>query len=442
MAPETRYARSRDGVSLAYQVVGDAPVDLLYVPTFLSQVEQLWEEPRVARYFERIASFARLILFDRRGFGLSDPMARPPGLDEQMDDVLAVLDAAGSERAAVFAQLEAGPMAILFAATHPDRTSALILYATYARSTATDGYEWTDTAEQRGERMRRMVEEWGQGTTIDSVAPSLAGDPAMRRWMARLQRLSASPGTMRSMIAMSEGTDVRDVLPAIRVPTLVMHRTHDSLMDIRHSRYLAERIPGARYVELPGTDALLVAGDPEPALEEIEELLTGSRHAREPDRILATVLFTDVVGSTETAAVLGDRRWRDLLARHHDVVRRALSAHGGREVKTVGDGFLAAFDGPARAIRAAGAIVDAVGALGLPVRVGLHTGEVEVIGDDLGGMAVHIGARVVDRARAGEVLVSSTVKDLVVGSGFEFTDEGAAELRGVPGEWRLFRVAR
>jgi class 3 adenylate cyclase len=440
MPPQTKYACTADGVHLAYQVVGEGPIDLLYIPTWISQVEHLWEEPRIARFFARMASFARLILFDRRGCGLSDPVVTAPTLEEQMDDIAAVLDAAGSERAGLFATLEAGPMAMLYAATNPDRVTGLVLYSTFARATAAPGYDWTFTAEERAAHLEEVLARWGDGTTFAALAPSRAKDRTMMEWFARLQRLAGSPSVARQMLTMAGRSDVRDILPTIRVPTLVLHRRGDSMMDIRHSRYLAEHIPGARYVELEGTDNLIAAEDPTSLLEELEEFLTGVRPSHEPDRVLATVLFTDLVGSTNVAAELGDRRWTQLLGDHYAAVRRELDRFSGREVKTVGDGFLATFDGPARGIRAARAIVGSVSGLGLELRAGLHTGEVEVMGDDVGGMAVHIGARVMSRAGPNEVLVSNTVKDLVVGSGFEFEDRGATELKGVPGEWRLWAV--
>lgn len=441
MPPETKYTRAADGTHLAYMVIGDGPIDLVYVPTWISQIEHLWEEPRIARFFARFTEFTRLIMFDRRGSGLSDPIFQPPTLEEQMDDITAVMDAAGSERAAIFATLEGGPMAMMFAATYPERTTGLVLYATFARSVAAEDYPYADPEGERDARIEAVLQTWGDGSMLDGLAPSMTADRNLRDWMGRLQRLAASPGTARRMMTMAHVTDVRAILPSIRVPTLVMHREGDQMMNIGHSRYLAREIPGARYVELPGVDNLILLEDPDVLISEAEEFLTGARGTREPDRVLATVLFTDLVGSTERAAELGDRRWTQLLGAHYDAVRRELGRYGGREVKTVGDGFLATFDGPARAIRCARGVVESVGSLGLQVRAGLHTGEVEVMGDDLGGMAVHIGARVMGRAGADEVLVSNTVKDLVVGSGFEFDDRGTVELKGVPGDWRLWAVA-
>jgi class 3 adenylate cyclase len=434
-----RYAKSGD-FHIAYIVEGDADLDLVWIPPWISQVEYLWSEASLERVRERLGRFARLITFDRRGSGLSDPLSGAPTLEEQMDDVIAVMDAAGSERAAIVGTLEGGPMASLFAATHPERTEALVLYATFARATWAPGYEWAWTAEERAPHMAEAVAHWGEGLTAGAVAPTNWEDPGFREWAGRLERLAASPGTIERILELIGEFDVRDVLPSIRVPTLVIHRLQDSFIKIEHSRYIAGRIPGARLVELEGTDNMFSVGDSEAVLGEVEEFLTGQRHQHEPDRMLATVLFTDICGSTERAAEMGDRGWRFMLERHDALFRRALDRHRGREVKRTGDGFLATFDGPARAIRCASDVADAVASIGLQVRAGLHTGELEVMDGDLGGLAVHIAARVMDTAEPSEVLVSSTVKDLVVGSGIEFRDRGPHELRGVPGEWRLFAV--
>ncbi len=438
MQPETRYAKSGD-IHIAYQTLGDGPRDLIYVPTWISQVEHLWEEPRVAYFFERLASFARLILFDRRGSGLSDPVGGAPTLEEQMDDVLAVMAAAGSERAALLGQIEGGPMAILFAATHPERTAALALFSTWARIARGDGYECGNTVERRDELVHEILERWGTGQRMIQFVPSSAADDRLRLWFGKLERLGASPGTARSIIDLIGRYDVRDILPTITVPTLVMTRGEGGNIDPCHSRYLADNIPGAKLIRFAGDDTLAPFGDPDPVLEELEELVTGARAPR-TDRILATVLFTDIVGSTGRAAELGDRRWRELLARHDDLVRSQLRSFRGREIKSTGDGFLATFDGPARGIECARSIAVAASEMGLEIRAGLHTGECEVIGDDVGGLAVHIAARVSAAAAAEEVLVSSTVRDLVVGSGIRFDDKGMRELKGVPDEWRLFSV--
>jgi class 3 adenylate cyclase/alpha-beta hydrolase superfamily lysophospholipase len=439
MAPETRYARSGE-LHIAYQVVGDGPIDLVYVPSWISQVEHYWEEPIVARYFHRLASFSRLIMFDRRGSGLSDPVSRAPTLEEQMDDVVAVMDAAGSERAAVFALLEGGAMAALFAATHPERTGALVLYEAQPRMSWAPDYDWAMRREDREAYLRDGGSaSWGDGSRIMSLSPKSADNARLRNWYGRLERLAASPGTAAKLMMMNAEVDVRAVLPTISVPTLVLHRADDPYIDIRHSRYLAEHIPGARLVELPGDEALSFAGSEVSELDEIEEFLTGDRHVRDTERILATVMFSDIVDSTRRAAELGDRDWRDLLQSIEQSVGRELLRFRGRAVKTMGDGFLATFDGPARGIRCAAAIRDAARAqFGLEVRSGLHTGEIELIGDDVGGIAVHIGARVSASARPGEVLVSGTVKDLVVGSGITFDDRGETELKGVPGRWQLW----
>jgi len=440
MAPVARYAKSGD-VHIAYVVEGDGALDMVWVPTWISQCEHLFTEPSLAAIGKRLGRFARVIGFDRRGAGLSDPMIGAPTLEEQMDDVLAVMDAAGSERAAIFGTLEGGPLAALFAATYPERVTSLLLYATFARASWAPDYDWTWKKRERDERMDQAAERWGEGLIAAGVAPSRANDPDFVEWAARMERLAASPSTIRRIFHLIGEFDVRHVLPSIRVPTLVLHRRDDTSIDVRHGRYLASHIPEARYVELEGSDNLFSVGDVDSFLGEVEEFLTGSRYEGEPDRMLATVLFTDICDSTRRAADLGDSAWRQLLERHDGVVRHALERHRGREVKRTGDGFLATFDGPARGLRCAASIADGVRSLGIEVRAGLHTGEVEVMNGDIGGLAVHIGARVMGAAAPGEVLVSSTVKDLVVGSGIDFVERGSHELKGVPGEWRLFAVA-
>jgi class 3 adenylate cyclase len=438
--PIARYTKSGD-VHIAYLVDGEADLDLVWIPPWISQVEYLWAEDSLGRVLDRLGTFARVITFDRRGSGLSDPLSGAPTLEEQMDDVIAVMDAAGSKRAAIAGTLEGGPMAALFAATHPDRVSHLVLYATFARVTWAPGYEWTWTAEERQRHMDEAVEHWGEGLVAGGVAPSQQSSPEFMEWAGRLERLAASPATIKRIFDLIGEIDVRDILPSIRVPTLVMHRREDSFINVEHSHYIAGRIPDAKFVLLEGGDNMFSIGDSEALLGEIEEFLTGERHRVEHDRMLATVLFTDICGSTERAAQLGDRSWRYMLERHDALFRRALERHRGREVKRTGDGFLATFDGPARAIRCASDLTDSVNSIGIQVRAGLHTGELEVMDGDLGGLAVHIAARVMDRAQPNEVLVSSTVKDLVVGSGIEFEERGAHELRGVPGEWTLFSVS-
>jgi class 3 adenylate cyclase/alpha-beta hydrolase superfamily lysophospholipase len=439
--PVTRYATSGD-VSIAYQVHGDGPLDLLFVPGLFSHLEVLWEEPGVARMFDRLGSLGRLILLDRRGNGMSDAVAEPPSIADELADIDAVLDAAGSERAVLTGYTTGGAYVMQYAVARPERVQALCLYATFARTTRSDDLPWADTPQERAARLQVIFDHWGEGSNAHLLAPSLAGDPAFRAWFARLERLSAGPGQMRMLAGHLGGTDVRALLGRIAVPTLVLHRSGDRLIDVRHSRYLAERIPGARYVELDGEDNLPSAGDTEAFVGEIEEFLTGGRSSA-ADRRLLTVLFTDIVDGTRRAAELGDRRWRDLLAAHDTAVRRQLARFGGREVKTTGDGFLAVFDGaPSVAVRAAAAIAGELADRGVRARAGLHTGECELIGDDVGGMAVHIAARVCGLAGAGEVLASGTTFGTVVGAGLGFEDAGAHELRGVPGLWPIFRVVR
>ena len=442
-APPTSYARSGD-VSIAYQVVGDGPIDLVLVLGFATHVELQWELPAFRRFAERLASFSRLILFDKRGTGLSDTVREAPTLEERIDDVRAVMDAAGSERAAFFGISEGGPMSVLFAAMHPERATALVLHGAMARTTEAPDYPWATPAEALRESAAEFLAPyWGRDPEglLTLFAPSVAEDPQTQEFIARLERNSASPAMVRNIFEMFLDIDVRDVLGSIRVPTLVLHRHGDRVVNRRAGEYLASRIPGARYVELEGIDHAPWIGEADDVLGEIEEFLTGTRSAPEADRVLATVMFTDIVASTERAAELGDARWRELLAAHQEAVRGELARFRGREVKTLGDGALATFDGPARAIRCGRAIVEAARADGLEVRVGLHTGEVAVDDDDVGGIAVHIAARVGALAGAGEVLVSGTVKDLVAGSGIAFEDRGTRELKGIPDEWRLFAAA-
>jgi pimeloyl-ACP methyl ester carboxylesterase len=442
MAPVTRYASSGEA-SIAYQVAGDGPLDLLFMTGWISQVEQLWESPGLRRFMERLAVFCRLILFDRRGTGLSDSVGDEYTLEHEARDALAVLDAVGSERAALFTYGLGGPVATMLAAERPERIGALIMYASIARTTWAPDYVWAMTVEDRAAWTERTVAAWGEVAApgIPVMAPSMADDPELATWFARLQRLAASPGEARQLLNAAADLDVRDLLPLIRVPTLVMHRAQDSAWDPRHSRYLAERIPGARYVELDGSDSLPFLGDSDAILEEVEEFLTGGRAGGEQVRALLTVMFTDIVDATARAAELGDARWRDLLARHDEIVRKELRRFGGSEVKTVGDGFLATFDGPpSRALRCALAVTETARELGIEVRVGMHTGECELIGEDVGGMAVHIASRVSGLAGAGEVLVSGTVFGTVVGGPFTFADRGFHELKGVPGRWPLFAL--
>jgi pimeloyl-ACP methyl ester carboxylesterase len=433
MQPVTRYAKSGD-VHIAYQIFGEGPINLIIVPGFVSNIEIYWEEPDMARWLLRMASYARVVTFDKRGTGLSDRVVELPGLDQRMDDLRAVMDAAGMEHAAVLGVSEGSALSALFAATYPERCRALVLYGGYASA--------------RPERVAaylRYIEmdQWGTGSSLPMFAPSRADDLAIQRWWGRIERLGASPAAVSTLVRMNGQIDISDILATIRVPTLVIHRAGDQVISVERGRVLAERITGARYIELPGSDHFVFVGDNAPEISDaIEEFLTGARPPVIVDRVLATVLFTDIVGSTEKAAALGDRRWRDLLDNHHNTIRANLTRFRGHEVKTIGDGVLATFDGPARGVRCACAIADEIRPLGIEVRAGLHTGECEIIGDDIAGIAVHIGARVAALAGAGEVLVSSTVKDLVAGSGLHFGDRGHQSLRGVPGEWHLFAVER
>jgi pimeloyl-ACP methyl ester carboxylesterase len=437
-APETRYAKSGD-VNIAYQVVGDGPFDLVYVPGWISNVELMWEEPNHARLLGRLASFSRLILFDKRGTGMSDPVPldRLPTLEQRMDDVRAVMDAAGSDDAALFGSSEGGLMSVLFAATYPERTRALVTHAIYAKRLWSDDYPWAPTPEARAAEIEATERNWGGEMDISVLAPS--ADEAFKRRAVAYLRRSASPGAAVALLRMNSQIDVRPALPTITVPTLVLHRVDDLDVKVEEARWIAAQIPDAKLLELPGDDHLIWAGDVDGLIDEVEDFLTGTRPAQSSDRALATVLFTDIVGATERASDLGDRRWREVLEEHHAIVRRELVRFRGREIDTAGDGFLATLDGPARAIRCACTVRDAVRSLGLEIRAGLHTGECELIGDKVGGIAVHTGARVLAQAEPGEVLVSSTVKDLVAGSGIQFGDRGEHELKGV-GSWRLYSV--
>ena len=440
MKPEVHYARNGD-VHIAYETLGEGPMDLIIVPGFVSHLDIAWENHGYRKLAESLSRFSRLISFDKRGTGMSDPVEGVPTLEERMDDMRAVLDAVGSERAALLGFSEGAPMCVLFAASHPERSTALVLYGGMARSTWALDYPWASTPEALRESATEfLLPGWGTGDFMEVFAPSLAEDQSMREWWGRMERVGASPGMMVKLYQMFLEIDVRDTLPSIHVPTLVLHRVGDRVVNVNAGRHLAEHIPGAKYVEMPGRDHAGWAGDTDRLVGEIEEFLTGGRAAppEDLDRVLATVLFTDVVGSTARAVEIGDKKWRDLLERHNSVVRRELTRFRGREVKTIGDGFLATFDGPARGVRAAQAIVAGVREIGLDVRSGLHTGECEMLGEDVGGIAVHIGARIAAKAGPNEVLVSSTVKDLVAGSGIEFAERGAHALKGVPGEWNLF----
>lgn len=443
IVPTTHYARSGEA-SIAYQVVGDGPLDLLFLPGWVSQIEQMWEAPALRRFLERLTSFARLILFDSRGTGLSDRVLDEYTLEQEARDAIAVLDAAHSERAALFTYALGGLVGIVLAANSPERVGALVMYASVARTAWAPDYDWVPTSEQREALSARNNATWGEldSELLQRLAPSMAGDAALSDWFARTQRLAASPREARTIARATADLDVRHLLGRVRAPALIMHRPNERVWDVRHSRYLAERLPGARYVELEGIDSFPFLGDSDAIIEEIEEYLTGVRGDGERARALLTVMFTDIVDATARAGELGDARWRDLLAHHDQAVRSELARFGGREIKTVGDGFLAAFAGPpSHALRCAQAIVRAVRALGVEVRVGVHTGECELIGEDVGGMAVHIASRVSALAGAGEVLASGTVFGTVVGGPFTFADRGLHELKGVPGHWPLFSLA-
>ena len=439
MAPETQYARRGD-LHIAYQILGTGPTDILLLDQWFSHVEAQWDVGPLAAFRERLASFSRLIMFDKIGTGLSDPVPTSalPTIDEWMADVPAVLDAAGSERAALVTNIGGGLMAIAFAAAHPERISALILVDCFARFVVADDFPIGAPPEAVDDALRAASDRTGQGVMIDYFAPSLVGDARLRQAWSRYERQAASPGATTAIVRLIYGSDVRSLLPTIQVPTLVIHRSDATGFRVEHGRYLAEHIPGAAFVELPGIDNLIWAGDQDAVVAEIQSFLTGVRPLREPQRVLATVLFTDIVGSTKLAASLGDSRWRTLLDEHYRDVRRQLDLAGGREIKTVGDGILATFDSPARAIRCAAAIREAGRALGIELRAGLHTGEIEVQPTDIAGLAVHIGARISALAGAGEILTSATVKDLVAGSGIVFEDRGTHELKGVPGVWSVY----
>ena len=436
---DIRFARSGD-IDIAYHVVGDGPVDLVYVEGAYTHLEVAWELPQYRRWCERLGEFTRLIRFDKRGLGMSDRVPGATTLEERMDDIRAVMDAVGSERAAIVGESEGGPLSILFAAAHPGRTVGLILQGAEVRERKDDEWPWGEATDEEAEAYYALIpERWGQGLGFEYLVPSVGDVEWGRAWLGRLALHAATPASWEAFARMAHDIDVRDVVPAIKVPTLIVHAVDDQVCHVENARFLARTIPGARYVELPGGDHIPWF-DPDETMAEIREFLTGTREAARPDRRLATVLFTDLVGSTTLAAELGDRRWRDLLEQHHAVVRRELALFDGEEVDTAGDGFLATFDGPARAIRCAQSVVASVRPLGLAVRAGLHTGEVEIADGKVAGIAVNIGARVAAHADASEVLVSGTVKDLVAGSGLEFDDRGSAELKGVPGEWRLFAV--
>lgn len=435
--PETRYAKSGE-VHIAYQVFGNGPVNLVYAPGFVSHIDHYWDEPSCARWLRRLGEFCRVVMFDKRGTGLSDLVPALPHMDERMDDLRTVMDAAGMDSAAVSGISEGGPLAVLFAATHPDRCRALVLYGAFAKFSS-----WVATDEAFDAMIDYIDNHWGSGESLPLFAPSRQDDPAFRKWWGKFERLGGSPAATMALMRMNREIDITDILPTVQVPTLVIHRTGDVTIDVEAGRLLGQRIPGARYVELPGVDHLPMAGDnTDEILNLYEEFLTGTRSDDRAgfDRVLSTVLFTDIVASTERAGALGDRRWRSLLDEHDSLVRRELQRFRGNEVKPLGDGFLATFDGPARAIRCALAIQAATRPLGIDIRAGLHTGEVALSDRDVRGIAVHIASRVAGRAGPGETLVSRTVKDLVAGSGLRFADLGTHRLKGVPDDWQLFKA--
>jgi pimeloyl-ACP methyl ester carboxylesterase/class 3 adenylate cyclase len=438
---EIRYAKS-GGVNIAYRVSGTGPVDLVFIGGWITHLDVWEEDPGIARFMRSLRQFARVVEFDKRGTGLSDrvPDDKLPTMEERMDDIRAVMDAVGLEHASILGFSEGGALAMLFAATYPERTSSLVIWGSYASMVKRPGYEWGMTKNDIDHAAAAYLERWGTGVGLGPFVPSLANDAATRRWWGRFQRMAASPAAAVALLRMNAEIDIRGAIGAISAPTLILHRRDDVIVPLGHAEYLAAHIPDSRLVAFDGDAHWPWVGDLAPIIEETEEFLTGARSVPEPDRVLATVLFTDIVGSTERAAEIGDARWRELLERHDAMVRTELTRHRGREMKTVGDGFLATFDGPARAIRCACAIREHAPDLGLHVRAGIHTGECELIGDDVGGIGVHIGARVAAAAQPSEVLVSRTVTDLVAGSGIEFEPRGEQQLKGVPGEWALFSV--
>jgi pimeloyl-ACP methyl ester carboxylesterase len=440
MKPRTRYAKNKEGQSVAYQIWGDGPPDIVFIPDWVTNLEIMREEPTLTRFLDRLASFGRLICFDKRGTGVSDPvpLGAIPTWEEWMDDVGTVLDDVGSERAAVFGHGDGGQMALLFAATYPNRTAALVLADAYARRRRAPDYPCGVPRGAAEWILELILTTWGTGEVSIHGAPSLASNPSFVEWRGRYERLAMSPGQFQALYPLTYELDFRPVLETIRVPTLVLHRAGNPYVHPENGRYLAEHIEGAEFLEVPGADHFFHAGDTEALLGPVQEFLTGTKEIPAEDRVLATVLFTDIVRATEHAARLGDRAWTDLLGRHHAMVRDELARFRGREIDTAGDGFFATFDGPARGVRCGLAIRDTVRSLGLEIRAGLHTGECELIGEKVGGIAVHIGARVMKVAEAGMVLVSRTVKDLVAGSGLQFTGHGIHELKGVAGDWELF----
>jgi pimeloyl-ACP methyl ester carboxylesterase len=435
--PETRYAKS-GGVHIAYQVFGHGESDLVFVPGWTSHIEYAWEEPVFARFLNRLGSFCRVTWFDKRGTGLSDRDVGLPTLEQRMDDVRAVMDTVGIQRAAIFGTSEGGSMSILFAATYPEKVSHLILYGAFARRIWDPDYPWAPTLKQREEWIDSLERGWGSDVELETLAPSRAKDEGFKKWFTTYGRLSLSPAAAVALARMNTYIDVRNVLPSIHVPTLVIHRTGDRDVNIGNGVYLSKNIPGAKFIELPGNDHVPTAGDTDAVIDQIEEFLTGVRSAGPLDRVLSTILFTDIVDSTKKATEIGDDRWKKLLVTHNDLVRSELAKFRGREIKSTGDGFVAIFDGPGRAVQCAREIIASGKKLGISIRAGLHTGECELVGNDIAGVAVHIASRISGLADGNEVLVSSTIKDLVSGSGIQFQNMGTRSLKGVEGRWHLY----
>lgn len=440
MVPEIKYAKS-GGVHVAYQVVGEGKPDLVVVWGLMSHLELFWQIPTYVHFFKRLASFSRLIMFDKRGSGLSDRVGATPLLEERMDDIRAVMDAVGSERATIFGESEGVPLSLLFAATHPQRTTALVLYGSLVRAIRDATFPHAYEKDEFDQIVEEFASAWGTGASVTAFAPSLSSDPQAVQEAARFERLAFSPGALIDLARMIQRIDIRPILPSIQAPTLILHRAEDQVVPVEQARYLATHIPGARYVELRGSDHTPTEGDADAVLDQVQEFLTGVKAPLRVERAVATILITDLVASTERAARMGDRRWKELLERHEAVTRTQVGRYGGTIVDFAGDGVLATFDGPARAVRCACALRDEIQSWGLQMRAGLHTGEVELGGSKPGGIAIHIAQRVSANAEAGEVLVSRTVVDLVAGSGLEFVDRGEHSLKGLSTKWQLFSAS-
>lgn len=440
MVPEIKYAKSAD-VHIAYQTVGNGPIDLVLVPGWVSNIEIIWEEPALVRFLQRLSSFSRLILFDKRGTGLSDRVSYTPTLEERMDDFRAVMDAVQSECVVLVGYSEGGSMCSLFAATYPERTLSLIMIGSFARIIKTKDYPWGVTHDELKANFKQIENNWGNALELENLAPSLVEDPIFRQWWARFLRLSASPATAIALRKMNSEIDIRKILPTIRVPTLIIHAQYDSVINVKEGQYLSKNIPGAKFEMIPSKDHLPWVGCSDIILNKIETFVTGSISASKIDRALYTVMFTDIAMSTELASEIGDQKWQNILKAHHKAVRHEVSVYAGREIDNAGDGFFIAFDGPARAIQCALAIKKALQEIQLSVRIGIHIGECEAIEEKLTGIAVHIGARISNKAEPDQILVSQTVKDLVAGSGTKFKDMGTHSLKGVPEKWHLYQVA-